>query len=307
MIYSIFTTVAIMLVYMMIGFCLCKSGKAVVSHAKSLSAILIYILGPCMIINSFLGLEYSGENIIQIGIYFIVSLLVQVIFFGALYVVFSRKYNDSKYRILTVGAVLGNVGFLGMPVVASVFPGVPIVLVYSSINVMSMNLIVFTIGTFMITNDKKYISVKNAILNPTTIAIIISLPLLIFGIHFPETIESGIGLLGKMVTPICMLILGMRLSEAKLKAIFTRSFVYATCLLKLVVFPIVAFLLVHWIPWINDACKTTVVVLAMTPAGAIIQSLSELYECEQEFAANVVLLTTIISVVTIPLMAYILV
>lgn len=307
MIYSIFTTVAIMLVYMMIGFCLCKSGKAVVSHAKSLSAILIYILGPCMIINSFLGLEYSGENIIQIGIYFIVSLLVQVIFFGALYVVFSRKYNDSKYRILTVGAVLGNVGFLGLPVVASVFPGVPIVLVYSSINVMSMNLIVFTIGTFMITNDKKYISVKNAILNPTTIAIIISLPLFIFGIHFPETIESGIGLLGKMVTPICMLILGMRLSEAKLKAIFTRPFVYATCLLKLVVFPIVAFLLVHWIPWINDACKTTVVVLAMTPAGAIIQSLSELYECEQEFAANVVLLTTIISVVTIPLMAYILV
>lgn len=307
MIYSIFTTVAIMLVYMMIGFCLCKSGKAVVSHAKSLSAILIYILGPCMIINSFLGLEYSGENIIQIGIYFIVSLLVQVIFFGALYVVFSRKYNDSKYRILTVGAVLGNVGFLGMPVVASVFPGVPIVLVYSSINVMSMNLIVFTIGTFMITNDKKYISVKNAILNPTTIAIIISLPLFIFGIHFPETIESGIGLLGKMVTPICMLILGMRLSEAKLKAIFTRPFVYATCLLKLVVFPIVAFLLVHWIPWINDACKTTVVVLAMTPAGAIIQSLSELYECEQEFAANVVLLTTIISVVTIPLMAFILV
>lgn len=307
MIYSIFTTVAIMLVYMMIGFCLCKSGKAVVSHAKSLSAILIYILGPCMIINSFLGLEYSWENIIQIGIYFIVSLLVQVIFFGALYVVFSRKYNDSKYRILTVGAVLGNVGFLGMPVVASVFPGVPIVLVYSSINVMSMNLIVFTIGTFMITNDKKYISVKNAILNPTTIAIIISLPLFIFGIHFPETIESGIGLLGKMVTPICMLILGMRLSEAKLKAIFTRPFVYATCLLKLVVFPIVAFLLVHWIPWINDACKTTVVVLAMTPAGAIIQSLSELYECEQEFAANVVLLTTIISVVTIPLMAYILV
>lgn len=307
MIYSIFTTVAIMIVYMMIGFCLCKSGKAVVSHAKSLSAILIYILGPCMIINSFLGLEYSLENIIQIGIYFIVSLLVQVIFFGALYVVFSRKYNDSKYRILTVGAVLGNVGFLGMPVVASVFPGVPIVLVYSSINVMSMNLIVFTIGTFMITNDKKYISVKNAILNPTTIAIIISLPLFIFGIHFPETIESGIGLLGKMVTPICMLILGMRLSEAKLKAIFTRPFVYATCLLKLVVFPIVAFLLVHWIPWINDACKTTVVVLAMTPAGAIIQSLSELYECEQEFAANVVLLTTIISVVTIPLMAYILV
>lgn len=307
MIYSIFATVAIMLVYMSIGFIMSKSKKVVVSHAKSLSAILIYVLGPTMIINSFLGLDYSMDNMIHIGKYFLVSLMVQVIFFGVLYIVLHKKYDDSKYRIMSIGGVLGNVGFLGMPVIASVFPGEPIVLVYSSINVMSMNLIVFTIGTYMITNDKKYISLKNAILNPTTIAIIISLPLFIFKIHFPEAIESGIALLGKMVTPVCMLILGIRLSEARLKKIFTRPFVYVTCLLKLVAFPMVAFLLVKWIPGIDDVCKTTVVVLAMTPAGAIIESLAELYECEQEFAANVVLLTTIISVITIPAMAFLLV
>lgn len=307
MINSIFSTVAIMLVYMMIGFALCKSKKATVSHAKSLSAILIYVLGPMMIINSFLGLTYSKENMLRIGVYFLVSLLVQVFFFGILYIVLHKKYDDSKYRIMSIGAVLGNVGFLGMPVIASVFPNEPIVLVYSSINVMSMNLIVFTIGTYMITNDRKYIAVKSAIANPTTIAILISLPLFIGKIHFPGEIENAIALLAKMVTPMCMLILGMRLSEAKLKVIFTRPFVYATCLLKLVVFPVVAFLLVKWLPGIDDICKTTVVVLAMMPAGAIIQSLSELYECEQEFAANVVLLTTILSVVTIPVMAFLLV
>lgn len=307
MINSIFSTVAIMLVYMMIGFALCKSKKATVSHAKSLSAILIYVLGPMMIINSFLGLTYSKENMLRIGVYFLVSLLVQVFFFGILYIVLHKKYEDSKYRIMSIGAVLGNVGFLGMPVIASVFPNEPIVLVYSSINVMSMNLIVFTIGTYMITNDRKYIAIKSAIANPTTIAILISLPLFIGKIHFPGEIENAIALLAKMVTPMCMLILGMRLSEAKLKVIFTRPFVYATCLLKLVVFPVVAFLLVKWLPGIDDICKTTVVVLAMMPAGAIIQSLSELYECEQEFAANVVLLTTILSVVTIPVMAFLLV
>lgn len=307
MINSIFSTVAIMLVYMMIGFALCKSKKATVSHAKSLSAILIYVLGPMMIINSFLGLTYSKENMLRIGVYFLVSLLVQVFFFGILYIVLHKKYDDSKYRIMSIGAVLGNVGFLGMPVIASVFPNEPIVLVYSSINVMSMNLIVFTIGTYMITNDRKYIAIKSAIANPTTIAILISLPLFIGKIHFPGEIENAIALLAKMVTPVCMLILGMRLSEAKFKVIFTRPFVYATCLLKLVVFPVVAFLLVKWLPGIDDICKTTVVVLAMMPAGAIIQSLSELYECEQEFAANVVLLTTILSVVTIPVMAFLLV
>lgn len=307
MIPLIFSTVAVMLLYMIIGYILCKGKKAVVAHAKSLSAILIYVLGPSMILNSFLTLECTPDNLVKIGQYFLISLTVQIIFFGVLYAVLHRRYEDAKYRIMTVGGVLGNVGFIGMPVLLSVFSDHPIVMVYSSINVMSMNLIVFTIGTYLITNDKKYIRVKNAILNPTTLAILVSLPVFLLDLHFPEQIESGIALLGKMVTPMCMFILGMRLSEAKLKVIFIRGFVYATCLLKLVVFPAVAYLCVHWLPFADEVLKSSVVVLAMTPAGAIIESLAELHECEQELAANVVLLTTILSVITIPLMAMILV
>lgn len=303
----IFSTVAIMLLYMMLGLLLCKTNKAVVSHAKSFSGLLIYILGPAMIINSFLNLEYTSENIISIGKYFIVSLLLQVVFFGILYIILSKRFDDPKYRIMSVGAVLGNVGFIGMPLIASVIPGEPIVLCYSSINVMSMNLIVFTIGVFMITNDKKYMSIRNAIMNPTTIAIIISLPLFILKVQFPDVIRGSIELLAKMVTPMCMLILGMRLSEARIKDIFTRPFVYATCMLKLVVFPLVAFLFVKWLPFVDNNLKITVIVLAMTPAGVIIESLAELHECKQELAANVVLLTTILSVVTIPLMTTILI
>ena len=84
-------------------------------------------------------------------------------------------------------------------------------------------------------------------------------------------------------------------------------FVYVTCLLKLIVFPLFAFLCVNFLPFADDVLKASVVLLAMTPSGAIIESLAELHECEQEFAANVVLLTTILSVITIPIMAFILV
>lgn len=307
MILLLFTTVALMLVYMSIGFTLCKTKLATVAHVKSLSALLIYVLGPCMIINAFLNLDYTKEGMLRIGIYFGVSLLVQMFFFVLLYAVLRRKLQDARYRILSIGATLGNVGFLGMPVIASVFPNEPIVLCYSSINVVTMNLIVFTVGVFMITNDRKYISVKNAILNPTTIALLIALPLFFFRVKFPTEIAGAITLLAKMVTPMCMIILGMRLAAAKLRALFTRGFIYVTSLLKLVVFPVVAFLLVHWIPWLDDTLKTTIVVLAMTPTGAIVESLAELHECEQEFAANVVLVTTILSVITIPVMTLLLV
>ncbi len=303
---TLFLNVALMLVYMFLGFIVCKTKKAVVSHAKSFSAILLYVLGPCMIINSFLQLEYSKENIIKIAIFLLLTLVVQLLFFAILYIVLRRKYEDPRYRIMSIGGVLGNVGYLGLPVLVGLFPNDPIVQCYSSVNVMSMNLIVFTIGVFMITNDKKYISLKNAVLNPTSISLMIALPLFFFKVTFPEAIGNSIGLLAKMVTPMCMIILGMRLSAAKLKAVFTRLFVYITAAIKLIAFPVFAFLCVHWLPFIDDVAKASVIVLAAAPSGAIIESLAELHECEQEFAANVVFVTTILSVLSIPVMMFVL-
>lgn len=297
---TLFSTVSLMIVYLLFGFSLCKFKKATVSHAKSMSALLLYVLNPAMIINAFLQVEYTPEVFVKLSKHFFVTLFVQAVFFLVLYIFLSRKYEDAKYRIMTVGAVLGNVGFIGMPIVSGIFPNDPIVLCYSSVNVVSMNIIVFTIGVFLITGEKKYMSVKSALLNPTTLALIAALPLFIFKVQFPETMLSSIGLLAKMVTPMCMIILGMRLSEANLRVIFTRGFVYATCVLKLIVFPAFALLLVKYLPFIDDISKATVVALAATPSGVVIETLAELHECEQELAANVVLLTTILSVITVP-------
>lgn len=292
---------------MAVGFILVKTGKAKLDHVKTLTGLLVYVLGPAMIINSFLQMEFSWEAFARIGIYFVLSLAVQLIFFLLIFIVLRKKYSDSKYRILSVGSVLGNVGFLGMYILSSLFPTEPIVLCYSSINVMTMNLIVFTIGTYLITNDKKYISLKSAILNPTTLSLIVAIPLFIANLQFPEAILQPVAVLAKMSTPVCMIILGMRLANCSIKALFTRGFVYATCILKLIVFPILAFFLVKFVPLDDNILKTSIVVLAMTPSGAIIESLAELHDCQQDFAANVVLLTTILCVITIPLMCMLLV
>jgi len=291
-----------MLLYMLLGFCLSKANKVVVSHAQSMSAILIYILSPAMIINSFLQLEYSNTNLVKIGRFFLLTFILQLAVLSILYLVLNKKYDDARYRILSAGGVLGNVGFLGMPVIASVFPNEPIVLCYSSINMMSMNLIVFTMGVFLITKDKKYISIKSAIVNPTSLSIFASLPLFLLNIKIEGVLGDSISLLGKMVVPTCMMILGIRLSASSLKSAFANKFVYITCLLKLVIYPILAYFFVKWIPGLDEVTRTGVVVLAMAPAGVVIESLAELHECEQELTANVVLLTTIFSVITIPVM-----
>lgn len=83
-------------------------------------------------------------------------------------------------------------------------------------------------------------------------------------------------------------------------------FAYVVCALKLVVFPLAAYLCVVFLPFLSETFKACMLLLSAAPSGAIILSLAELHECEQELAANVVLLTTILSVVTVPLLMLIL-
>lgn len=93
--------VGLMLVYMLCGFSLVKMKKAESSHAKSMSGLLIYICGPCMVINAFQSVEYTKETSIKAGWFLLVSLLAQFLFFLIIYALLKNKYNDAKYRVLS--------------------------------------------------------------------------------------------------------------------------------------------------------------------------------------------------------------
>lgn len=298
----VFVNVIIMLFYLTCGFALVKFRKGEASHAKTLSGLLIYVCCPAMIINSFQTMEYSAENFKKISLFFLTSLVLQLMFFALIYLFLHKKYDDAKYRILTVGALLGNVGFFGLPVVTALFPNDSAVACYSSVYVMSMNLLVFTVGVFMITGERRYVSLKSALLNPTTLSVLAALPLYLLNIHFPAAMDGALSLLGGMTTPLCMFVLGMRLAAGSLKKLFTRGFVYIACALKLIVFPLFAYACVFFLPFFDETFKISILVLSAAPSGAVILSLAELHECEQELTANVVLATTLLSVITMPLM-----
>ena len=119
---KVLINVLLMLVYMAIGFVLCKARKVDVNHSKSLSSILVYVLSPAMIINSFIQMEYAKETLIDILKFFFITLIIQLLFFGIIFLIVRKKFVDAKYRILNAAAVLGNVGFFGLPLITSLFP-----------------------------------------------------------------------------------------------------------------------------------------------------------------------------------------
>lgn len=298
-------TLITMIFYMSFGFLLVKGKKAESSHAKSLSGLLIYVLGPCMIINAFQKMGYSIFNFKMSLLFFFTTLGIQVLFFILLFVIFRKKFENPSYRMLVLGGLFGNVGFFGMPIISSLFPSASIVSCYSVFYTSSMNIIAFTIGVYLITKDKKYMSLKDAIINPTGIAVLIAIPLYLLHIVIPDSIMIVIELLGKMTAPICMVILGMRLASMNLKTVFSQPFAYGVSVIKLIIFPIFAYLIANMLPFADYPFRISILVLSATPTAAILLSLAELHECEQERSANAILISTIFCVLTMPILVFI--
>lgn len=299
-----FINVLISLLYMAPGFILCKTKKAAASHLSTISAILIYACSPCMIISSFISLDYSLVNLLNMALFFVVSFVIQLVFLLLVFLIFRKKFTISKYRMLTIGSVLGNCGFFGLPLIKALLPDNPEVACYSSIYVISMNILVFTAGIYCLTQDKKYISVKAALINPTAISFLVAFPLYLFGASnwLPNVLKDSIGLLGKMTTPMCMFILGIRLATMDFKKLFTNSFVYFACIGKLIVFPLFAYVCVLFLP-LPASFKASMLILAATPCASIILNLAEMHGKEREMSANCILLSTLLCILTIPVLA----
>lgn len=305
-------TVLVMLLCAIPGYLLIKSKLVKDNFIKDLSKFLIYICQPCLMIYSFDQCDNNAETLISIGIGFAAVIIVQVLFITLFKFIYKNLFKDVRYRIATLATSFGNFGFLGLPVIQALLPNYPQAAVISGTFAVGMNIVAWILGPYIITNDKKSISVKKMILNPTTLVLLVIIPMFLTGSKlsgnagsFSNQLGNIITIVGKSSTPICMVVLGMRLATVKLKSIFTDALVYVTCLIKLIICPLLGYGLVYFLP-IAEYIKQTIFILFCTPIASIVLNFSEMVGEGQKMAANCVLLSTILSTLTIPLMVLIL-
>jgi predicted permease len=159
----------------------------------------------------------------------------------------------------------------------------------------------WTMVSFIITRDKKFISIKKIALNPSVVAMYIALVLFFSRIKLTGQVADMVTLLSKMCTPLCMLILGMRLALVPIKPMFTSGVQYAALILKLIVFPLVTLAICSLLP-VEREFVIGLYILGCAPVGNMVLSFAELLGEGQDTAANVVLLSTLLSMLTIPVM-----
>lgn len=289
------------------GYLLVKTGILKQEQSGAISKLLMYVGMPFLILSSTIGKLDLGKDFL--------FLLLAVILLGVVYIfacfVLSKPLTAMEKDKKTQGmmrfcSIFANNGFLGIPLAMAVFGAdSPVMTVLIILNIVT-NVLLYTLGVYLVSGDKSKMNLKNAILNPVLIAFVIGIVLNLIKItdYIPEVTSYSNHFQG-LVTPLSMTILGMKMGELKMRSLFTSSKIYYVSLLRLVLFPatIVAllFALRPLLPSLVDEAMILgfFVAFAMPTAG-LASTFADTFDGDTENAVAMTLGTTILSILSIP-------
>ena len=295
-------TVAIMLAYAIPGFIFVKTKAIKPDSIGAFARVLLFVCQPALIIYSFNTATFTMKFLSEIGIFFALCTGMQIFVMVALTLILKKKFDDVRNRICTIASSLANVGFFGIPLIEAILPTHPEVVVFSSIFSVSLNILSWTLAVGIISWDRKKMSVRNMIVNPTTVSLLIALPLFFTSTKLPSVVAPIIELLGRMTTPMCMLILGMRLATVTPRELFFNPRIYVSTAIKNIVYPLLSFLIIYFVP-LPTYVKITFFVLGCCPSASMVLNMSELVKEGQTHAACSVLISTLFCIVSVPLLS----
>ncbi len=290
------------------GYLLVKTKTLSQEQSGVLSKILMYVGVPFLIVSTTLNVDFNANTVgmILFAAGFTVAFTFLMFFLSYF---FTKGEKEEKTRgILRFSAVFSNNGFLGIPLAQAVFGldsmATALVVV---INIVS-NMLLFTLGVYLVSGDKKTISVKSVLLNPVLIGFAVGIVLNLTGVknYVAETVTYT-GYISAIVTPISMFILGMKLGSVPLVNILRSPKMYYASFWKLLVMPCLAvlalFALRLAIPQIIGTAMMFACFVGLgTPTAGSSSIFTDMYDGDTDNAVIFTLGTTLLSIITIPLL-----
>ena len=288
------------------------------SAVKFLSVMLLYILQPFVTFDSFLNTAYDPEVLINIVIVFVFTCVTigAVLAVGSFAMRFT-KFGKDVGGVIAYGGAFGNVGYMCIPFLQLMAPGDYVIILYATVSVVAFNLMAWTIGNFALTGDKRHISLKRALLNPPTLSLILALPLFLLNLNFLKAegltgaalkivsgIQEVIGLFSDMVGPLAMVLLGLKLADIRFGELFADGRAYIAAGIKLIFFPLFGVALTALMSlFMNvESISLNLIATSAMPCAQNVIMFSTLYDKDSALAAKEVTVSTLLSIVTIPVM-----
>lgn len=264
--------------------------------SNGLSKILLQISTPLLIISSFSFTFTSdmAQNIVKAFVYAIIIFIITPLLVKPLFI----KIKGGKKDILQFAMVFSNCGFMGFPIVQSVFGNEGVI--YASIFNMIFNIFIWTYGVMLFNVKNSPKGMLGLLKNPGIIAAFIGIIIMVFSINIPSILLDTMKMVGGLTTPISMLIIGSLLSRTELKKLFKDISLYYGAVIKLIFVPVVLFLVARLFKEDSLVIKTYILIQAM-PVAAMTSLFAESFNKEKEYSALIISISSLFSVITIPL------
>lgn len=315
--FDVFITVLFLLLLTIPGFIFAKLKTFPKTASEALSMIVLYGCQPVLIITSFQGCPFNSDIAVNMLLVAGLATAAHLIMFAVVKLAFIKWQNQDKVRIVKYLSVFSNCGFMGLPFLQSLFTGSGVqaeLIIYCAVVLAVFNILNWTFGVYILTGDRKQITVKKVLLNPVIIAVVISL-ILLFTIQKPlieiATVDSvgykiisklmnSLNFLSNMTTPLSMIVIGIRLANINMKQLLTDKWAYIASGVKLIAMSFITMFLVAFLP-VASTIKYTIFFLLSMPSAASGAMMAVSFGKDGDFASVVVVLSTICSIVTLPL------
>ena len=268
--------------------------------AGHFSSFVINITLPALLFSSFQR-PFSGELLREAGLAFGLSAIIYVISFLTAFI-YPRimGMKGPERGVHRYALIISNCGFIGYPMVEALLG--PVFLFHAVIFNIPYNLLAFSVCAWLIAKEGKNplrINIKT-FLNPNVIATFLGLLFFLFSISLPDPLFRSFKMTGDMTSPLSMIVIGATLAQVKFSRIFGRWQVYVTVGMRLLVLPFIAGLIFYLIGIRGPLFMMAVLITAM-PVGSSTSILAILYDTTVEEAGSLVFLSTMLCMVTVPL------
>lgn len=286
---------------------------------KGITGLILYCTMPAMILGAVLTQEDERDVKLAVSCLIAAAVMYMVLPFIAKLLVWILRVKPGSKGIYEFMIIFGNVGFMGFPIIAALFGQESVV--YGSIFNIFFNLLVYSYGIIIVMKDleerqkteggndvaapvEKFHFSWKKLLTPGISVAVLALIIFFLDIELPDVIVSPVASLGNITSPLAMLIIGSTLANMDIREVFNDVRVYVFVAVRFFLLPLVLFPVLKLIIHDSFLLQLTVIMLLMPVANTSVLYAKQ-YGSDENLAAKSIFISTLLSIVTIPLVAYI--
>ena len=280
-----------------VGYVLAKTGKLNREGLAQMTYLLLYVVVPCLMIDT-LQIPRSAELMRVMGLCMALTLALYLLMALGVCPLFRRQPTNTRI-VLRYGIMYGNIGFMGLPLIQAVLGDGG--MVFAIMGQVGFTIFALSHGVLLM-GGKEGFSVKKMFFNPGIFGAVAGVGLFLLDLRLPVFLGDGVAFLGSMNSPLAMVVIGAQMASADLGATFRNPLLYSAALAKLAIVPLATALILLPLH-LDPVMYTTLVILAATPTAGYTSIFSQQYQRDTTTAAQLVTLTTLCCILTLPCFA----